>query len=140
MVVTRPMWSWPRWALWDRIARHALAIGRYSLGSYLFHLLLIAIPVLVAGKRPLDTPALAWGYYAFVVIGCYAYAHVRMCGQHGHLRVRPGQLRGEGRSRPAGGGALQQLGALKLDAPSEGPDADRWARQVQGEGVAAPTG
>ena len=82
----------PMRALWDRIARHALAIGRYSLGSYLFHLLLIAIPVLVAGKRPLDTPALAWGYYAFVVIGCYAYAHVRMWqdGRKRAARAAPG--------------------------------------------------
>jgi hypothetical protein len=65
--------------LWQRVARHALSIGRYSLGTYLFHLLLVAIPVLVRGtSRPLDSTAAAWGYYAFVVAACYGFAHLRM--------------------------------------------------------------
>lgn len=65
--------------LWDRVATHALSIGRYSLGTYLFHLLLVAIPVLALGtSKPLSHPAAAWGYYGFVVVACYGFAHVRM--------------------------------------------------------------
>jgi len=65
--------------LWRRVAHHALSIGRYSLGTYLFHLLLVAIPVLVRGtSRPLDSTAAAWGYYAFVVVACYGFAHLRI--------------------------------------------------------------
>lgn len=65
--------------LWERVARRALSIGRYSLGTYLFHLLLVAIPVLALGtSKPLSHPAAAWGYFAFVVAACYGFAHLRM--------------------------------------------------------------
>lgn len=65
--------------VWDRVGLHLLSIGRYSLGTYLFHLVLVALPVLVLGTRePLRTPAAAWGYLVVVVGLCYAFAHVRM--------------------------------------------------------------
>ena len=65
--------------VWRRVATHALSIGRYSLGTYLFHLLLVAVPVLARGSaRPLDSTAAAWGYLGFVVAACYGFAHIRM--------------------------------------------------------------
>lgn len=77
------VWSYvalaPLRPVWDRVGRHALSIGRYSLGAYLFHLVLIAIPVLALGTRePLTTGAAAWGYYGLVVALCYGFAHLRM--------------------------------------------------------------
>lgn len=65
--------------VWHRSGHRLLSIGRYSLGTYLFHLVLVAIPVLATGSRePLTTPAAAWGYLGFVVLLCYGFAHVRI--------------------------------------------------------------
>ena len=64
---------------WERVGHHALSIGRYSLGTYLFHLVLVALPVLVFGTRePLTSPAAAWSYLGVVLVLCYAFAHLRM--------------------------------------------------------------
>ena len=62
----------------DRVRDSVLLIGRYSLGVYVFHLLLIVVPVMVVGKsRPLDTAASAWLFMGVLLALCWGYAFVR---------------------------------------------------------------
>lgn len=66
-----------------RLHRSIWLIGQYSLGVYVFHLVLIALPVVVMGEsRPLDYAWQCWAFSAALFALCYAYAFVR----HGMLR------------------------------------------------------
>lgn len=62
----------------DKVRSNVLLIGRYSLGVYVFHLLVLVIPVMIAGKsRPLESSAAAWGFMAGLLALCWGYAFVR---------------------------------------------------------------
>jgi len=50
-------------------------VGRHSLGVYVLHLILVAIPVIVTGEnRALPEPAQANAGFVVILGGCYAYA------------------------------------------------------------------
>ena len=64
--------------LLDRVSRLGLAIGRFSLGAYVLHLGLVALPVLVAGRRyALRSGWAATGWLLLVIFGCQLYALFR---------------------------------------------------------------
>jgi len=61
--------------LLDRVRSTLLLPGRYSLGVYVVHLAIIAVPVALIGeKRPVDSNLAAWAFSALVFAGCWAYA------------------------------------------------------------------
>ncbi len=82
LVAGMGLWTYvllaPLRKLWDKTGRSLLLIGRYSLGTYLFHLALIAVPVLVFGKNPPFASAqVGLAYFGFVVLACYGFAAFR---------------------------------------------------------------
>jgi len=55
-----------------------LIIGRHSLGVYIFHLALLAIPVVIAGKQRVFTQGLGvFVTFGLIVLACYGFAFFR---------------------------------------------------------------
>ncbi len=62
----------------DRVQNSVLLIGRYALGVYVLHLIVLALVVLVAGRsRPVDSLAGVWVFHAGILGVCWAYAGMR---------------------------------------------------------------
>jgi len=61
-----------------RVERVALLPGRYSLGAYIFHLVLVSLPVVITGQsHPLRTPLTANLFLAAIYAAIWGYAVFR---------------------------------------------------------------
>ena len=68
----------PARRLLARIAPWGLAIGRYALGVYVLHLVLVALPVVVTGRmKALTTPLQSNAWLLLSLALCQGYASLR---------------------------------------------------------------